>query len=378
MNKRTILEVYVCIQHPNEPTQYVTRYATSAQVARAMIFEALTLAKWEADEYEVTQQATSAGSINKSIADNISYSFDVLGHGRARVLVSIARTPANAERVKYAKQCAADVAAGVAPDLRLLHREEAEQQQPAPCVCQRDQPVQHFYNHDTQALIVVRGALADFHRFYDVETFTGTNSQDEAQLADAGNWKEFSEYQYLEIPAEGAPQILELVEGTADQVRYLTEQHPGPFRIPGHVPFTATDAPDQYTTLSDLAEEMKQQGPSYAGRVVKRGNVLRWYSFWEEMGGSDECPWEPVNLGLGALPHDSYPYHSGRRATPEEGQGFGTVALWQEQHGAQRYYVETAPTYASGPAFPYLTLHTPKDVKTWYQFRFTPYAPPTI
>jgi hypothetical protein len=353
MKKRTILEVYVCIQHPNEPSHYVTRYATSAKVARAMIFEALTLAKWEADEYEVTQQATSAGSINKAIADNISYSFDVLAPKRARVLVSVARTEATAGRVKYAKECAEAVAAGVAPELRLLHREDAEQK-PAPCVCQRDQPVQHFRNHDTDALIVVRGALANFYRFYDVETFTGSNSQDKAQLANAANWKEFSEYQYLEIPAEGEARILELVENTADQVRYIT------------------------ATLSELAEEMKQQGPAYAGQVVKRGNVLRWYSFWEEMGGSDECPWEPVELGLGALPHDSYPYHSGRRATPEEGQGFGTVALWQEQHGAQRYYVETAPTYANGPAFPYLTLHTPQEVKTWYQFRFTPYAPPTI
>lgn len=40
------------------------------------------------------------------------------------------------------------------------------------------------------------------------------------------------------------------------------------------------------------------------------------------------------------------------------------------------YYVEIAPT--DGHAFPYLVAHTPAEVRSWYDFRFTPYAPATI
>ncbi|TGE22608.1 hypothetical protein E5K02_23020 [Hymenobacter metallicola] len=239
-----------------------------------------------------------------------------------------------------------------------------------------NQPVYHFQHRENGSLIVVRGELSDFYGFYDIEEFAGTDQQDAAQRADAGYWKDLTDFLYLEVPAEGAPRILELVAGTVDQVQDVTAQHPGPFRIPGRVPFTATDQADEYATLSDLAAEMKPQPAQYRGRIVAQGGLLRWFAFEEEMGGSGECPWEPVELNLGAYPHDSYAYHSGKRATPEQGQSYGTVTLWQQPDGAQRYYVEIAPT--EGHAFPYLVAHTPAEVRSWYDFRFTPYAPPTV
>lgn len=228
----------------------------------------------------------------------------------------------------------------------------------------------YFYRHQQHnRLVAVRVELSDFYGFYDIEAFAGTDRQDAAQLADAGNWKSFADYQYLEVRADGTAQILELVAGTEDNVQYITEQHPGPFRIPGCVPFTATDEYDQYDTLSAVAEEMKKQGEQYRGLVVQQGKAFRWIAFEEEFGGSGECPWYREHLELGTGPLDSYPYHSGQRATPEQGEGYGTVSLWQEPAGAQRYFVETAKRQQLIHSLEHLTL---AQVKSWYQFRFIP------
>ncbi|HEX8328123.1 MAG TPA: hypothetical protein VF629_11325 [Hymenobacter sp.] len=228
----------------------------------------------------------------------------------------------------------------------------------------------YYRNLETGRITVVYGGLADYYGFYDVEAFTGSNSQDEAQLADPANWKFIPEHHYLEVHEDSRerkePQIFALRAGTENQVDYLTEQFPGPYRIPGEVSYTY----DQYDTLSALAEAMKEQGAQYRGRIVEKNEWRTWVAFEEEAYGSGECPWERVELDLGQLPLDSYAYISGRRATAEEGEGKGRVTLWQQPSG--QYYVETEPRFHYGPNYPRLTPLTLAEVQERYSFEFTP------
>jgi len=232
-------------------------------------------------------------------------------------------------------------------------------------------PAPLYYRHlHTGRITVVYGGLADYYGFYEVEAFTGTDRQNAAQLADPANWQEIPEHHYLEVHEASherkGPQLFALRAGTADQVDYLTEQFPGPFRVPAAVPYTF----GQYDTLSALAEVMKEQGEQYRGRIVEKNEWRTWVAFEEEMGGSGECPWERVQLDLGQLPLDSYAYISGRKATAEEGEGNGQVTLWQQPSG--QYYVETEPRFHYGPNYPTLTPLTLAEVQARYAFDFTP------
>ncbi len=132
-------------------------------------------------------------------------------------------------------------------------------------------PAPLYYRHlHTGRITVVYGGLADYYGFYEVETFTGTDPQDAAQLADPANWQEIPEHHYLEIHEASherrGPQLFALRAGTADQVDYVTAHFPGPFRIPAAVPYTF----DQYDTVRALAEAMKEQGQQYRGRIVEK------------------------------------------------------------------------------------------------------------
>ncbi|GAB3720568.1 hypothetical protein GCM10027594_00600 [Hymenobacter agri] len=228
----------------------------------------------------------------------------------------------------------------------------------------------YYRNLHTGRITVVYGGLADYYGFYDVEAFTGSNSQDPAQLADPANWQFMPEHHYLEVHEDSherkGPQIFALRAGTADQVDYLTTQFPGPFRIPGE----DTDTFSQYDTLSALAEAMKEQGEQYRGRIAEKSEWRTWVAFEEEAHGSGECPWERVQLDLGQMPLDSYAYISGRRATTEEGEGNGWVTLWQQSSG--QYYVETEPRLHYGPNYPTLTPLTLAQVQEQYAFDFIP------
>ncbi|GAB3327746.1 hypothetical protein GCM10027511_37930 [Hymenobacter humi] len=228
----------------------------------------------------------------------------------------------------------------------------------------------YYRNLGTGRITVVYGGLADYYGFYDVEHFTGTDRQDAAQLADPANWQDLPEHHYLEVHEESherkGPQIFALRAGTENQVDYLTEQFPGPYRIPAAVPYTY----DQYDTLSALAEAMKEQGAQYRGRIVEKNEWRTWVAFEEEAYGSGECPWERLELDLGQIPLDSYAYISGRRVTAEEGECNGRVTLWQQSSG--QYYVETEPRFHYGPNYPRLTPLTLAQVQEQYVFDFTP------
>ncbi|GGG59901.1 hypothetical protein [Hymenobacter glacieicola] len=205
-----------------------------------------------------------------------------------------------------------------------------------------------------------------------MEAFTGRDRQDEAQLADPANWKFIPEHHYLEVHEASherkGPQIFALRAGTENQVDYLTEQFPGPYRIPGEVPYTY----DRYDTLSALAEAMKEQGEQCRGRIVEKNEWRTWVVFEEEAYGSGECPWVRLELDLGQTPLDSYAYLSGRRATAEEGEGNGRVTLWQQP--SSQYYVETEPRLHYGPNYPTQTPLTLAEVQERYSFDFTPTA----
>lgn len=225
----------------------------------------------------------------------------------------------------------------------------------------------YFAHQATKRLTVVYGGLADYYGFYDVQEFTGTDSQSEAQLADPANWRFFAEHYYVEAHGDKAPQIFALVEGTTDTIEYVTAQHPGPFRLEGIPPFAGSGY-EFFPTLGELvAKQLVLQGPQFRGRIMPSREGLSWVAFTEEPFGSGECPWEGVELNLG-VPLDTYVYFQGRRATAEEGAGHGTHTLWRQVDGARNYYVETAPVQPFTAGYPKLTLVTPEQLRQWYKF----------
>ena len=233
-------------------------------------------------------------------------------------------------------------------------------------------PPYYFAHQDTDRITVVYGGLADYYGFYDAEAFTGSDSQDAAQLADPANWQRLPEHYYVEAHAPKAPQIFAIKEGTHNTIEYHTAQYPGPFRLAGYVPFTPTNDYEYFVTLSELVEkQLSTTGPQYRGRIVRHRDWLSWVAFVEEPYGSDQCPWEGIDLDLG-VPLETYTYYQGRRATAEEGQGDGTLTLWRQQDGARQYYVEINPVYPFTPTYPKLVPLTLAQVQQWYKFEFTP------
>lgn len=228
--------------------------------------------------------------------------------------------------------------------------------------------VRYYRYQEHSRVTVVRGALSDYFRFYDALAFTGTDAQDSAQLADPSKWTKFPDYQFLEVRPTGEVRVMEVRGGLETPVMYCTTRYPGPFRIPGHQPFTATDEADQYATLRDLATEFQQSAPAYRGRTVERKGRWFWYAFEEEGMGDRPSDWAPVELTLAAQPLDSYGYNAGQRADAEH-PAQGQATLWQEQGGEGRYFVEVAPSHAHAPAFSYLEEERPDRLRTWWRFQ---------
>lgn len=234
--------------------------------------------------------------------------------------------------------------------------------------------VRYYRYQEFSRVTVVRGALSDYYRFYDVLAFTGTDAQDSAQLADPSKWTTFPDYQYLEVRPTGEVRVLEVRGGVETPIIYCTTRYPGPFRIPGHQPFTATDEADEYATLHALATEMQVSPPAYRGRVVERKGQQFWYAFEQEGMGDEPSDWTPVELTLAAGPVDSYGYNAGQRADAQH-PAQGQATLWREQGGEGRYFVEVAPSHAHAPAFSYLEQERADRLRTWWKFRLEEAAP---
>lgn len=227
--------------------------------------------------------------------------------------------------------------------------------------------VRYYRYQEFSRLTVVRGALSDYFRFYDVQAFVGTDAQDSAQLADPSKWATFPEYQFLEVRPNGEVRVLEVRGGLETPVIYCTTRYPGPFRIASHPPVSDTAEAAEFTTLRALASEMQLSAPAYRGRTVERKGRHFWYAFEEEGRGEGLSDWTPVELTLEAQPVESYGYNAGERAD-EQHPAQGQATLWKEQGGEGRYFVEVRPTHSHAPAFPYLEEEKPDRLRTWWRF----------
>ena len=226
--------------------------------------------------------------------------------------------------------------------------------------------VRYFRHRVTQAIIVVRGGLSHYYALHGIDTNAGIGRDGTIQVKNKNSGKAALSTYLLEVAPEQQLRLLLQTSSIGDYVKDISSQYTGLLRLSKH----------KQDPLMALVEAGHVSELLYRGRTVEQQGRLTLFIFELLGAASRALPWELISLNLVAQPIDSYTYFAGRRASTSQGQSHGTVSLWQEKGGLGQYYVETAPSHNSAPAFPFLEMLTVEQIREWYDFRFVP-APPT-
>ena len=124
---RQLLQISISIYY-SRTAATVTKWATSAAQAQKYLVEAVNSAGWRMSDYEAVTQGSTAGSINRILAADSYYSFDLMDNGqlqKPRVIISITRTDNEPAELAAARTEAAEY------DQRAAARQAAAQPAPA-------------------------------------------------------------------------------------------------------------------------------------------------------------------------------------------------------------------------------------------------------